>query len=322
MQKKKVSAIIPVYNCERYIGEAISSVLGQTYPVHEIIVVDDGSGDGTRQALESYGEKIRYIYQAKRGVAAARNNGIIHSSGDFIAFLDADDLWLTNKIALQIAYLENHAQYSLVYSDMKTFDDAGIIQESVKAWLNMSPPSGWVFKELFEETLFAADATLFAKKCVDHVGFFDESLTVGEDYSMWLRMSRYFQSGYLDLPLTKYRQHADMTSRRLGRCLKNGIPWEVIAVNKVLHLFPEAIGELGKSTVRKRISRPYYFIGCHHLNEGDHRRARHLFMRALLRWPTNWDYQVRYLATFFNPSQFSVIKNLYHQLSRGNGSAP
>jgi glycosyltransferase involved in cell wall biosynthesis len=318
MDRAKVSAVIPVYNCERYIGEAIESVLTQTYPAHEIVVVDDGSTDGTRRALEPYMGRILYIHQEKRGVAAARNQGIDHASGDYIAFLDADDLWLAEKLQLQMAYLEDHPECDLVYSDMKTFDENGIIQESVKIWLNMSPPSGWIFKELFWETLFAADATVFAKKCIDRVGPFDESLVVGEDYNIWLRMARRFQIGYLDVPLTKYRQHASMTTRRVGRCLKDGVPWEVIAVKKVLELYPKETSELGESTVRKRISRPYYFLGCDRLKEENHREARKLFACALRYWPTNRDYQMRYLATFFTPSQVSVVKNLYHKLFRVN----
>jgi glycosyltransferase involved in cell wall biosynthesis len=317
MQREKVSAIIPVYNCERYVSAAIESVLAQTYPVHEIIIVDDGSTDGTRAVLESYIGRIRYIRQEKRGVAAARNSGIVHASGDFIAFLDADDLWLADKLQLQMDFLRNHPQYGLVYSDMKTFDETGILHESVKIWLNMSPPSGWIFKELFAETLFACDATVFAKACVDRVGYFDESLAVGEDYNMWLRMARHFQIGYLDVPLTKYRQHASMTSRRIGKSLIDGVPWEVIAIKKVLNLYPQAARELGKYKVRKRLSRPYYFLGCDRLAGGDHFEARRFFSRALRYWPANWDYQIRYLATLLSPSQIESLKDLYHRSLRG-----
>ena len=316
MQPEKVSVIIPVYNCENYISAAVESVLAQTYPVHEIIVVDDGSTDGTGLALECYTGEVRYIRQENRGVAAARNKGIVHASGDFIAFLDADDLWLADKLQLQMDFWQSHPQYSLIYSDMKIFDETGILHESVKAWLNMSPPSGWIFSELFAETLFACDATLFLKACIDRVGLFDETLAVGEDYNMWLRMARHFQMGYLDVPLTKYRQHASMTSRRIGRYLKDGVPWEVIAIKKVLDLYPQAASELGKYKVRKRISRPYYFLGCDRMIDGDHYAARRFFARALRYWPADWDYQIRYLATLLSPSQIARLKDLYHRSFR------
>ena len=321
MSRAKVSVVIPLYDCEGYIGEALKSVLAQTYPVHEIIVVDDGSTDGTRRAMEPYMGRITYIHQRKRGVAAARNTGIANASGDFIAFLDADDLWLCEKLQLQMGYLESHPEYALVYSDMKTFDQTGIIHESVKTWLGMSPPSGWIFKELFWETLFAADATVFAKECVDTVGLFDESLEAGEDYHMWLRIARHYQIGYLDKPLTLYRQHAGMTTRRVGKTLRDGVPWEVAAVTKTLQSYPEATRELGKTMVRKRISRPYYFLGCDRLTQGDHREARRLLARALRYWPNNWNYQIRYLVTFFPPSQVARFKKFYHGLFRANCSA-
>jgi len=314
VNRAQVSAVIPVHNCERYIEDAIKSVLAQTYPVHEIVVVDDGSTDGTRQVLEPYMGKIRYFHQPQRGVAAARNTGITNASGEFIAFLDADDLWLPEKLQLQMDYLQRHPECGLVYSDMKTFDEHGIIHESVKSWLNMSPPSGWIFKELFRETLFAADSTVFAIRCVKRVGPFDESLAVGEDYLMWLRIARCYPIGYVDAPLTMYRQHSEMTTRRVGKRLQNGLPSEIIVIRNILESYPQVWHELGAATVRRRISRPYYYLACHHLEQGNHRQARTLLTCALRYWPNNWNYQVRFLMTFLTPVQVVAIKNFYHKL--------
>src|SRR5947209_13220762 len=98
-----VSVIIPTYNHGRFIADAIESVLAQTYPVSEIIVVDDGSTDETQEVVEKFGEKVRYIEQANAGVSAARNTGIENSDGDLVAFLDADDTWLPEKIEKQVA---------------------------------------------------------------------------------------------------------------------------------------------------------------------------------------------------------------------------
>src|SRR5271168_1713419 len=98
MPNASVSAIIVVYNCEQYVRFAVDSVLAQTRPANEVIVVDDGSTDGTRQVLESYKDKIKYVYQKNAGEPAARNTGMRHSSSDYVAFLDADDLWLPEKL--------------------------------------------------------------------------------------------------------------------------------------------------------------------------------------------------------------------------------
>ena len=101
-----ISAVIPAYNAEKYITRAIDSVLGQTRPVDEIIIVDDGSTDNTAEAIKRYGDKIQYIYQENAGVSAARNTGIKAAATDWIAFLDADDEWLPERIQLQVELLK------------------------------------------------------------------------------------------------------------------------------------------------------------------------------------------------------------------------
>jgi glycosyltransferase involved in cell wall biosynthesis len=128
----KVSVVIPTYNCSSYLKEAVDSVLNQTYRNYEVLVVDDGSSDGTRCTLEPYLDTINYIYQENRGAPAARNTGIRAATGEFIALLDADDVWLPEKLQLQMEYFESHENCSLVYTDMKTFDEHGVIEESIK----------------------------------------------------------------------------------------------------------------------------------------------------------------------------------------------
>src|SRR5690348_15579178 len=111
-----VSVIIPAYNYARYIPGAVNSVLAQTYQNHEIVVVDDGSTDGTRQALGDSLDKISYIYQHNRGVSAARNVGIERSRGELIAFLDADDVWVPDKLDRQVRFLRDHPSIGMVCS--------------------------------------------------------------------------------------------------------------------------------------------------------------------------------------------------------------
>jgi len=315
-----VSVVIPTYNCARYIAETLESVLRQSLRPHEIIVVDDGSTDDPQRVLEQYRDRIIYIYQENAGEPAARNTGIRQARGDFIAFLDADDLWLPDKLKFQMDYFEKHPEVALVYSDMKLFDETGIVHESVKEWLKMSPPSGYVFRELFAETLFGSGTVILRKACVERVGFFDEAFLVGSDYEMWLRMARHFKFGYVDKPLLMYRHHATMATRGLGRALQNGIPWEGKVINKILTLFPEAEKELGRSAVRRRLARPYLYLGVSWLNHGDHIEARRLFGRSLRQWPWSLRCQLRYLATFLNPAQLSWMKGLYHWISRNGGS--
>ena len=107
---KEISVVIPAYNHGRFLREAIDSVLAQTYAPLEIIVVDDGSTDDTEQIVRSYGDRVRYIRQQNAGVGAARNNGIANARGEYVAFLDSDDLWLPEKLAVQVEYMRRHPE--------------------------------------------------------------------------------------------------------------------------------------------------------------------------------------------------------------------
>ncbi len=311
----KISAIIPTYNCGRYIAEAIESVLGQTLLPQEILVVDDGSTDCTPQALEPYRSRIRYFYQDNRGEPAARNCGIHHATGELIAFLDADDLWLPEKLQLQMEYIVEHPDCGLVYTDMKIFNESGIVHESVKEWLGMTLPTGRIFPQLFWETLFGSGTVVCRRACFEEVGLFDETFQIGSDYEMWLRMARRFEFGCVDMPLLMYRQHPNMATRMPGREMTNGIPWEARVVQKILDLYPEIIKELGRTTVQRRLAKPYLYLACSALDSGDHRQARQLLRHALRRWPTNLRYQTLYFSSFLTPSQLDHLRNFYHRLS-------
>ncbi|MGA6973853.1 MAG: glycosyltransferase family A protein, partial [Candidatus Binatus sp.] len=123
--KSKVSTIIPAFNAERTIAETVDSALTQNFEGHEVVVVNDGSTDSTSTILERYGDKIRVVNQQNRGVAAARNTGLTHSSGDYVAFLDSDDLWLPGKLEVMTAALERNDAASLAFSEYGSIDEDG-----------------------------------------------------------------------------------------------------------------------------------------------------------------------------------------------------
>ena len=162
-----VSVIIPAYNCAKYIDEAVNSVLSQTYPYLEIIVVNDGSTDNTLQIIEKFKDRITIINQAQSGVACARNTGIKSANGDYIAFIDADDYWFKEKIQLQVSYLEKHGDMSAVYSAWKTwtpqngefpqaFSLAPVITNSDIDQEN----SGWVYDKLLFDCIIHTSSLL------------------------------------------------------------------------------------------------------------------------------------------------------------------
>ncbi len=315
MQPATVSVVIPAYNSERYIADAIKSVLAQSFRPHEIIVVDDGSSDGTARALQPFAGVIRYLYQENRGEPAARNTGMRATSGSYIAFLDADDLWAPEKLELQMAYFAAHPSCAFVYSDMTTFDENGVIDPSVKVRFNITFPRGNIFPALFRETLFGSGSVVFRKDCIEKVGYFDEDFLVGSDYEMWLRMARHFEIGVVDQPLLQYRQHSHMSTRGLGRAMRNGVPWEVEALKKILRLYPQAVEELGASVVNQRLSRPYADMAHTWLRLGEHQQARKLFRQAIANWPGNWRYWPFYVATFLTPAQIVGLRKLYRKMA-------
>lgn len=313
MQRATISVIIPAYNSERYIAEAVRSVVAQTYVPQEIIVVDDGSSDGTARALDPFRSSIHYIYQNNRGEPAARNTGMREAKSDYIAFLDADDVWVPEKLELQMAYLAAHPEYSFVYSDMSTFDENGIVDRSVKARFNITFPTGNIFPALFRETLFGSGTVVFHRECLEKAGYFDEELLVGSDYEMWLRMARHVGMGVVDKPLLLYRQHSTMSTRRVGRAMRGGVPWEVLALNKVLRSYPEATQQLGRSMVRRRLAKPYAELAHTWLQQQNHKSARKLFRQAIAYSPAEWRYSLFFLATFLPPARMQGLRRLYRK---------
>ncbi|HEV2117146.1 MAG TPA: glycosyltransferase family A protein [Terriglobales bacterium] len=311
MHSATVSVIIPAYNSERYVADAVKSVLAQSYRPHEIIVVDDGSTDGTAHALEPFAGAIRYLYQQNRGEPAARNTGMRAATGEYIAFLDADDLWVPEKLELQMAYFAAHPGCAFVYSDMSTFDENGLVDASVKVRFNITFPSGNIFPALFHETLFGSGSIVFRRECLLKAGYFDEDFLVGSDYEMWLRMARHYECGVVDKPLLLYRQHPQMSTRGLGRAMRDGVPWEVEALKKILRLYPQAAEELGRAEVKQRLSKPFADMAHTWLQLGEHRQARKLFRQAIAYWPGNWRYWPFYMLTFLTPAQIAGLRKLY-----------
>jgi glycosyltransferase involved in cell wall biosynthesis len=201
----KASIIIPAYNAERFISQAVDSALSQTYPDFEVIVVDDGSTDGTRAVLSAYGDKIHYIYQENKGPSAARNAGFLASQGDYLLFLDSDDLIAPNKLELQVSLLEAQPDFGLVYSGWDYINEDGtqILHE-------MRPQKqGRLLKDLLRRTLyFNPSAAVIRRECLVRAGLFDESLRAAEDIDLWTRIARAgYTFGYIDQLLLLYRVH-------------------------------------------------------------------------------------------------------------------
>jgi glycosyltransferase involved in cell wall biosynthesis len=202
-----VSVIIPTYNSAALVTQAVASALAQTAQPAEIIVVDDGSIDDTRQRLSSY--DVTYLHQSNRGVAAARNLGLQRATGDFIAFLDADDLWHPQKVERQLAVFAAES-------------DLGLLSTSRCEWplipTSPIPPAGEVrpipWRDLAVKNHLTTSSVIVRRAVLERAGEFDTDLHGPEDYDLWLRIAEMAPVANLDLPLTAYRDVTGSLSRQ------------------------------------------------------------------------------------------------------------
>jgi glycosyltransferase involved in cell wall biosynthesis len=211
-----VSVVIPTYNYGHYVAEAVESVLAQTYKNIEIIVVDDGSTDDTEDRLEAYRDRIRYIRQQNQGCSMARNSGIHAAKGEWIAFLDADDIWHPRKLEIQIAYLAGHPDVGLLASDSSKDISRGWPECASKSDL---PAERIGLEDIAVRSQFGPSGVIVRKQCFDKVGLFDTDLRSVEDRDMWIRIACHYQIAKLRLPLWWYRMHSTSMSYAAERMI-------------------------------------------------------------------------------------------------------
>ncbi|MBC2693931.1 MAG: glycosyltransferase [Desulfobacteraceae bacterium] len=208
-----VSVIIPTYNRGWILKEAIDSVLAQDFTDFELIVVDDGSTDNTHDILSSYKENIVVLRQDNKGVSSARNRGIVSASGRFIAFLDSDDLWLSQKLLTQVHFFNANPE-ALICQTEEIWIRNSIRVNPKKRHKKLS---GNIFESSLYLCLVSPSAVMIKRSLFEKTGMFDESLPACEDYDMWLRVSCRYPVYLIDTPLIiKRGGHADQLSRSFG----------------------------------------------------------------------------------------------------------
>lgn len=282
-----VSVIMPAYNAAPYIAEAIRSVLDQNYPDIELIVVDDGSQDGTPEIARGFGERVRLFERPNGGPAAARNFGFSVARGEFIAFLDADDLWLPGKLASQVAHLRAHPEIGVVFGKFLRwygradgrFDAPPAPQDDSTGGAIVSDQSGWIYTELLFDNIVHIITAVIRREVLDIVGGFDETLRTGEDYDFWLRVSRRVRADKLNRTLAWYRMHPQSITR-IPRSENNEL--------RVLRKALEDYGPTGpdgrradSQRLRDRLFDLCFSHGYMHYWVGDAKVARQAFSSAL-----------------------------------------
>lgn len=203
------SVIIPAYNVETYIGETIESVLLQTDVDFEILVVDDGSTDNTLDIVKSFGEKVRIISQINSGPSEARNNGVRVATGNAIAFIDSDDIWLPGKLFAQKTKLEEG--FKIVYTNRFNFGQITDLPEKQSDVVLMR--EGDIWEELLAGNMITTSSVVILKALFEKAGGFRKDLPSCEDWDLWLRCAEEHCIGYCAEPFVKYRLHAGGISR-------------------------------------------------------------------------------------------------------------
>ena len=205
-----VSVIIPTFNRINLIVRAIESVLKQTYKVFEIIVIDDGSTDGTYELIKKSYPKVFIYHQKNKGVSAARNMGLTLARGTWIAFLDSDDEWISKKIECQINALNQSKEYLICHTN-EIWIRNGIRVNQMKKHQKYG---GFIFEKSLDICRMSPSSVMISKTIFDEIGFFDESLKICEDYDFWLRISSKFPVLFLDeMLIKKYGGHEDQLSK-------------------------------------------------------------------------------------------------------------
>jgi glycosyltransferase involved in cell wall biosynthesis len=205
-----VSVIIPTHNRWPMVCEAVDSVLSQTYRAFELIVVDDGSEDGTVEKLAPYGPALRVFSQPRRGVASARNLGVRSSTGTYLAFLDSDDLWQARKLETQVKFMRDHPEAQICQTEEIWIRDGVRVNPKKRH----RKPSGDIFRPSLDLCLVSPSAVLMTRELFEKVGGFDETLSVCEDYDLWLRIALDHPVHLIANPLViKRGGHADQLSR-------------------------------------------------------------------------------------------------------------
>ncbi len=287
---KRVTVVIPAFNEAQAIGQVIESVRATCSDfVQEIIVIDDGSTDGTRQIVAAYGDRIKYIYQDNRGLAGARNTGILAAKGQYLAFLDADDVWLPDKLALEVKFLDTHPSVGLVYSNYTYFGSRPSPKRS--GFESIPLPRGYALKELFMDNPISSSAVLIRKECFEKVGLFDESLRQCEDLDMWLRISTCFEVDHIDVPLSGYRLHERNMHLKSDENIETLIATQRKCLESSKHLL---------NTEDLKMMREYHYRMCRslafsYLNHGNRGRARKIFWNSLRTHPGDPQAYLSYL---------------------------
>lgn len=315
-----ISVIVPAYNSERNISEAISSILKQTYQDFEIIIIDDGSTDNTKPKVFDYIDKnpgkIRYFYQQNKGPGYARNRGIEEARGEYIAFLDADDTLIEESLSERADFLDENPNVSAVFADyyLRISDKDHKLQLAQTQFLDFFKDtikyrSGkriifgerFYFKYLeFSPLPVWTGTVMMRKEIIKEIGHFKTDISVGEDTEYWLRIIKRYNIGYISEPLAYYNHHK---SRLTKQAEKTGLD----CINLYQELYRNSLDARIRKILKKRLAESYYSLGYYYRNNALLKKARKYLAKSIINNPGCLKSYKNLLLTFIP----QAIKNEY-----------
>ena len=294
----KVSVVIPAYNAASHLVEALESVFAQRLDALEVVVVDDGSTDGTVEVARRFGRGVRVLQQDRGGSARARNLGLEATDGELVAFLDADDVWLPDKSARQLPLLLGDPGLGLVFSDMVSFGTPGA--EGRSYFEERGFTGRCTLSSIFLHDMISTPTVILRRACLAETGAFDPTLPIGQDTDLWFRMALARPFAVVDAPLVRRRFHPGNTtrdSRTLARCVV--AIWERY-LDHCIAAEPDMEAELRADLAGKRWHH-WFLEGCALLQEGEGRKSRRYLAQAIRQAPLRARAYPFYLASFLKP---------------------
>ncbi|MCP4748620.1 MAG: glycosyltransferase [Desulfobacteraceae bacterium] len=279
MAAPNVSIIITCYNYGKYLSGAIDSVLWQTYNDYEIIVIDDGSTDNTAEVIKKYShlKRFNYIRQVNGGQSKAKNIGIKNAAGKYIAFLDADDMWEKDKLKKQIPFFLSDS-VGVVYSRARYIDGDGRDLDYSLSCKYLQPSRGKVTEKLIMDNFIPFSSSVVRRECFERLGFFDESLKMGIDWDLWLRISTLYEFEFIVQPLILCRMG------HKGQMSKNKRERQRCSDRIMISFASRYKKYIKKNILRHAWAYTYSNRGAYYLNYSS-QEALSYFWRSIIKWP-------------------------------------
>lgn len=308
----QVSVVIPAYNSMAYLPDTLDSVLKQTFTNFEVLIINDGSSDNIVEwASKIIDPRVKLISQANQGASVARNTGIINAQGEYVAFLDADDLWEPTKLEKQVNCLDENSQVGLVHTWMLLIDR----ENKPTGRVMKSTVEGNALHRIIERNSIACSSAMVRRSCFEDLGLFDISLHFAEDWDMWIRIASGYQFTVIKESLIRYRQHPNGKSKKYFSRLEDfrniiekafeSIPFEL------LYLRNRSYGYINLIVAWK----------CLQNNDIDHQTINHFRRQALAHYPQicfSWEYMRLSLAMLlmrcFKAKQYTRMLKLAYAL--------